>query len=149
MAGGTKSTTRSRASTSSRGNGTRGSSRTQATTKKLPPATQPPVFREQNPLVTFWLAMAHGVGALFRVLGKESLEKDQRRDGFPFLLVVLAVAGAVVEWLNPTSAVSVQPAAASSSWPGCATNHASRSHGTTWTRASAWSTWCLRPWAEP
>ncbi|PCN48298.1 cell division protein FtsK [Curtobacterium sp. 'Ferrero'] len=107
MAGGTKSTTRSRASSSSRGSGTRGTSRTQATTKKLPAATQPPVFREQNPLVTFWLAMAHGVGALFRVLGKESLEKDQRRDGFPFLLVVLAVAGAVVEWLNPTSAVSV------------------------------------------
>ncbi|WJX99954.1 DNA translocase FtsK [Curtobacterium sp. 458] len=107
MAGGTKSTTRSRASSSSRTSATRGTSRTQATTKKLPPATQPPVFREQNPLVTAWLAMAHGVGALFRVLGKESLEKDQRRDGFPFLLVLLAIAGAVVEWLNPTSAVAV------------------------------------------
>ncbi len=107
MAGGTKSTTRSRASTSSRGNGTRGSSRTQATTKKLPQAAPTPVFREQNPLVTFWLAMAHGVGAMFRLLGKESLEKDQRRDGFPFLLFVLAIAGAVVEWLNPTNSVSV------------------------------------------
>ncbi|TCL87795.1 S-DNA-T family DNA segregation ATPase FtsK/SpoIIIE [Curtobacterium sp. PhB142] len=107
MAGGTKSTTRSRASTSSRGDGTRGSSRTQATTKKLPQAAPTPVFREQNPLVTFWLAMAHGVGAMFRLLGKESLEKDQRRDGFPFLLFVLAIAGAVVEWLNPTNGVSV------------------------------------------
>jgi S-DNA-T family DNA segregation ATPase FtsK/SpoIIIE len=107
MAGGTKSTTRSRASTSSRGNGTRGSSRTQATTKKLPQVAPTPVFREQNPLVTFWLAMAHGVGAVFRLLGKESLEKDQRRDGFPFLLFVLAIAGAVVEWLNPTNDVSV------------------------------------------
>ncbi|MBF4614859.1 FtsK/SpoIIIE family DNA translocase [Curtobacterium sp. VKM Ac-1376] len=107
MAGGTKSTTRSRASTSSRGNGTRGSSRTQATTKKLPQAAPTPVFREQNPLVTFWLAMARGVGAMFRLLGKETLEKDQRRDGFPFLLFVLAIAGAVVEWLNPTNSVSV------------------------------------------
>lgn len=107
MAGGTKSTTRSRASSSSRGSGTRGTSRTQATTKKLPPAAPGPVFREQNPLVTFWLAMAHGVGAVFRLLGTETLEKDQRRDGFPFLLFVLAVAGAVVEWLNPTNAVSV------------------------------------------
>ncbi|ROP74118.1 DNA translocase FtsK [Curtobacterium sp. PhB115] len=107
MAGGTKSTTRSRASTSSRGNGTRGSSRTQATTKKLPQAAPTPVFREQNPLVTFWLAMAHGVGAMFRLLGKETLEKDQRRDGFPFLLFVLAIAGAVVEWLNPTNDVSI------------------------------------------
>jgi len=107
MAGGTKSTTRSRASSSSRGSGARGTSRTQATTKKLPQAAPTPVFREQNPLVTFWLAMAHGVGAMFRLLGKETLEKDQRRDGFPFLLFVLAIAGAVVEWLNPTNAVSV------------------------------------------
>jgi DNA segregation ATPase FtsK/SpoIIIE, S-DNA-T family len=107
MAGGTKSTTRSRASSSSRGSGTRGPSRTQATTKKLPQAAPTPVFREQNPLVTFWLAMAHGVGAMFRLLGKETLEKDQRRDGFPFLLFVLAIAGAVVEWLNPTNSVSV------------------------------------------
>ncbi|MCA5922473.1 FtsK/SpoIIIE family DNA translocase [Curtobacterium oceanosedimentum] len=107
MAGGTKSTTRSRASTSSRGNGTRGSSRTQATTKKLPQAAPTPVFREQNPLVTAWLAMAHGVGAMFRLLGKETLEKDQRRDGFPFLLFLLAIAGAVVEWLNPTNDVSI------------------------------------------
>lgn len=107
MAGGTKSTTRSRASSSSRGSGTRAPSRTQATTKKLPQAAPTPVFREQNPLVTFWLAMAHGVGAVFRLLGKETLEKDQRRDGFPFLLFVLAIAGAVVEWLNPTNSVSV------------------------------------------
>jgi S-DNA-T family DNA segregation ATPase FtsK/SpoIIIE len=108
MAGGTKSTTRSRASSSStRGGGSRGTSRTQATTKKLPQAAPTPVFREQNPLVTAWLGMAHGVGAGFRLLGKESLEKDQRRDGFPFLLFLLAIAGAVVEWLNPTNDVSV------------------------------------------
>ncbi|WP_420370363.1 DNA translocase FtsK [Curtobacterium sp. L1-20] len=107
MAGGTKSTTRSRASSSSRGSGTRGSSRTQATTKKLPQAAPTPVFREQNPLVTVWMAMAHGVGAVFRLLGQETLEKDQRRDGFPFLLFVLAIAGAVVEWLNPTNVVAV------------------------------------------
>ncbi|WIE76656.1 DNA translocase FtsK [Curtobacterium sp. MCSS17_007] len=107
MAGGTKSTTRSRASTSSRGSGSRGTTRTQATTKKLPQAAPTPVFREQNPVVTAWLAMAHGVGALFRLLGKETLAKDERRDGFPFLLFVLALAGGVVEWLNPTNPVSV------------------------------------------
>ncbi|OIH97322.1 DNA translocase FtsK [Curtobacterium sp. MCBA15_001] len=107
MAGGTKSTTRSRASTSSRTSGTRGTSRTQATTKKLPQAAPAVEFTGQNPLVTAWLGMAHGVGAMFRLLGKESLEKDQRRDGFPFFLFVLAIAGAVVEWLNPTNAVSI------------------------------------------
>ncbi|WP_267420000.1 MULTISPECIES: FtsK/SpoIIIE family DNA translocase [unclassified Curtobacterium] len=107
MAGGTKSTTRSRASTSSRGSGARGSSRTQATTKKLPQATPPVEFHGENPLVTVWMGMAHAVGAMFRLLGKETLEKDQRRDGFPFFLFVLAIVGAVVEWLNPTNGVSV------------------------------------------
>lgn len=45
-----------------------------------------------------WLGLAHAVGGLFRAFGPERLEKDQRRDGFPFLLVLMAVAGAVVEW---------------------------------------------------
>lgn len=44
------------------------------------------------------MALAHGVGGMFRVFGPETLERDQRRDGFPFLLVVLAAVGAVVEW---------------------------------------------------
>ncbi|WZH36955.1 MAG: DNA translocase FtsK [Microbacterium enclense] len=45
-----------------------------------------------------WMAVAHGVGGMFRAFGLENLERDQRRDGFPFFLVVLAVIGAVVEW---------------------------------------------------
>ena len=79
MAGGTKSTTRSRASTSSRGNGTRGSSRTQATTKKLPQAAPTPVFREQNPLVTFWLAMALAALIVF-LLGTREMRHAYRAD---------------------------------------------------------------------
>ena len=31
-------------------------------------------------------------------MGPENMSKDERRDGIPFLLLVLAVAGAVVEW---------------------------------------------------
>ena len=48
--------------------------------------------------VRVWLGLAHATGGMFRAFGAETLEKDQRRDGFPFLLVLLAVAGAIVEW---------------------------------------------------
>ncbi len=49
-------------------------------------------------LARMWLGLAHGVGGMFRAFGPENLEKDQRRDGLPFLLVLLACVGAVVEW---------------------------------------------------
>ena len=45
-----------------------------------------------------WMGLAHGTGGLFRAFGPETLEKEQRRDGLPFLIVLLAIAGAVVEW---------------------------------------------------
>ncbi|GAB3278512.1 FtsK/SpoIIIE family DNA translocase [Microbacterium lacusdiani] len=68
--------------------------------KKRDPAPKPYFEASDRPPVAVraWNGLGHAVGGLFRAFGLEALEKDQRRDGFPLLLVLLAVAGAVTEW---------------------------------------------------
>ncbi|MFO7690916.1 MAG: DNA translocase FtsK 4TM domain-containing protein, partial [Cryobacterium sp.] len=51
-----------------------------------------------NLFVRIWMALAHVCGGAARALSPEELHKEERRDGLPFFLVLLAVAGAIVEW---------------------------------------------------
>jgi len=53
------------------------------------------------------MGLAHATGGAFRVLGKETLAKEERRDGVPFLIFILAVLGAIVEWFNPVDPVAI------------------------------------------
>jgi len=98
MATSTRSTSRSRTSTP------RG--RANQPTKRIPRGKQV-VIEDDGPLTKAWLGLAHAVGGGFRVLGKETLAKDERRDGVPFLVFVLAGVGAIVEWFNPTDPVAI------------------------------------------
>jgi S-DNA-T family DNA segregation ATPase FtsK/SpoIIIE len=102
MATSTKSTGRAR-TTPARGTPARKpAARTtaQKTVKFAAAETEPGLF------VRSWLALAHVAGAAARALGPEKLSKEERRDGLPFFLVLLAVAGAVVEWFLIDSAVA-------------------------------------------
>lgn len=68
--------------------------------RKPAPAPKRYVGESEKPpiIVRAWMGLAHATGGLFRAFGPETLEKDQRRDGLPFLIVLIAIAGAVNEW---------------------------------------------------
>jgi S-DNA-T family DNA segregation ATPase FtsK/SpoIIIE len=53
------------------------------------------------------MGLAHTVGAAARLFGRETLAKEERRDGVPFFIFLLAIAGAFIEWFNPTDPVAM------------------------------------------
>ncbi|PTW90465.1 S-DNA-T family DNA segregation ATPase FtsK/SpoIIIE [Microbacteriaceae bacterium MWH-Ta3] len=76
-----------------------GTPRSSNSTRPLPRATVRP--EGPNPLVVVWLALAHATGSVFRLFTSEPVAKDDRRDGLPFLLVLLGIAGAITKWFLP------------------------------------------------
>ncbi|WP_168627649.1 MULTISPECIES: DNA translocase FtsK [unclassified Cryobacterium] len=98
MANSTRSTSRAR-STSSTARGR--STSTRKTPAKTPPPTQPGLLSKA------WMGLAHLVGGAARFFGKETLSKDELRDGAPFFIFLLAIAGAVVEWIRPNDPVAI------------------------------------------
>jgi S-DNA-T family DNA segregation ATPase FtsK/SpoIIIE len=91
MATSTKSSGKGRAPTRS--------TPSRARTKTVPLPTPEPETGP-NLLVRGWMGLAHLAGGAARAFGADTLAKDERRDGVPFLIVLLAIAGMAVEWFG-------------------------------------------------
>src|SRR5438874_860412 len=82
--------------------------RTRAGTGKTAPRTRAtggsrtkayPAGATQDTVATrAYLGLAHVAGGAARTFGPEALTREQRRDGVPFLLLILAVLGGAAEW---------------------------------------------------
>jgi S-DNA-T family DNA segregation ATPase FtsK/SpoIIIE len=89
---GSASSSASSSSRGAKGTSARGATAAQKTVKY--PVAEPQ--QETGQLSRGWMGLAHLTGGAARALGPEKLSKEDRRDGFPFFLVVLAVIGAIV-----------------------------------------------------
>src|SRR3954464_13721825 len=89
-------TTRSRPAAARATRGRTGTSRTKA----YPAGQQHDTVVERA-----WLGVAHVAGGAARAFGPETLTEQQRRDGVPFVLLLLAIAGGAAEWFLRTNAL--------------------------------------------
>ncbi len=102
MATSTRGTSRARTTTTR----SRATPSRNAPTKRLPALKNPPPA-EPGLFSVAWLGLAHVVGGAARLLGRETLAKEERRDGVPFFVFLLAVAGAAVEWFLTNDPVAI------------------------------------------
>lgn len=79
-----------------------------AKTTRLPTAKTVayPTEPSENVFVKMWMGLAHLAGGTARAFGPERFAKEERRDGVPFLILLLAIAGMVVEWFGVNDAVA-------------------------------------------
>jgi DNA segregation ATPase FtsK/SpoIIIE, S-DNA-T family len=72
--------------------------------QKPRPAARQPRSAQSAPgtfaggMAKLWLALAHVFGGAARALSKDKIAPEDRRDGVPFALFLMGIAGAVVMW---------------------------------------------------